>query len=159
VPESDVGRGLSARRVLGPEPGSSERADVCLLAVGKMVEAAEEAADKLAAEGVTATVWDVRLVRPLDPMMIADAARHPMVVTVEDGIRIGGAGSAMADAIAALGDGRRSPPVLILGTPLAYIPQGKPDQIHAQVGLDGPGIAASTLTALADHSPMSLDVD
>ena len=150
VPDDQVGAGLSARRVRGP--ATNDPADVCLLAVGKMVEAAEEAADKLATEGLSATVWDVRLVRPLDPAMIADAARHPLVVTVEDGIRLGGAGSAMADAIAGLDGGRQAPPVLILGTPLRYIPQGKPDQIHAQLGLDGPGIASSVLGARAECS-------
>jgi 1-deoxy-D-xylulose-5-phosphate synthase len=175
VPDSEVGHGLSARRLLGPTVeeesptngdaeapaagrAGAEPADVCILAVGKMVQAAEEAADKLAAEGVSATVWDVRVVRPLDPIMIADAARHPLVVTVEDGIRLGGAGSAMADAMAALNGACRSLRVLKLGTPLAYIPQGKPDQIHAQLGLDGPGIAAATLTALAELRPVSIDL-
>ncbi|HWW53416.1 MAG TPA: 1-deoxy-D-xylulose-5-phosphate synthase [Acidimicrobiales bacterium] len=150
VPDDQVGGGLSARLVRGSL--SDDPADVCLLAVGKMVEAAEEAADKLAAEGLSATVWDVRLVRPLDAVMIADAARHPLVVTIEDGIRLGGAGSAMVDAIAGVDGGRHAPPVLILGTPLRYIPQGKPDQIHAQLGLDGPGIASSVLAARAECS-------
>src|SRR5580658_4334346 len=77
-----VGEGLAARLV--------RRGDgvVCLLAVGKMVEAAEEAADKLAADGVDATVWDVRVVSPPDRAMLHDAAAHTMVVTVEDGIRV-----------------------------------------------------------------------
>ena len=46
----------------------------------------------LAADGVSATVWDARVVKPLDPAMLADAARHPLVVTVEDGLRDGGIG-------------------------------------------------------------------
>ena len=142
VDPSDVGSGLSARKLRDGEA-------VCLLAVGKMVEAALEAAEKLDAEGVHATVWDARVVKPLDPEMLADAVAHPMVVTVEDGIRVGGAGTAMADAMARLAPGRSSPPVLILGTPVEYIPQGQIGQIHASLGLDGPGIAASVLDALA----------
>jgi len=74
--------------------------------------------------------------------MVADAARHPLVITVEDGIRDGGAGAAMADAIAAdaLGDGRVGPPVRVLGTPCVYIAQGKPDAILHELGLDSEGI-------------------
>jgi 1-deoxy-D-xylulose-5-phosphate synthase len=137
-----IGSGLSARRILAGQ------GDVCILAVGKMVEAAEEAAMMLEADGIHATLWDVRLVRPLDPEMIADAATHQLVVTAEDGIRVGGAGSHMADAIADLQEDRHSPPVVILGTPPAYIPQGKPADIHTYLGLDGPGIAMAILKAL-----------
>ena len=137
VPTDEVGHGLSARRL-------REGADVCLLAVGKMLDAAEAAAEELAREGVSATVWDVRAVKPLDPRMVIDAGRHPLVVTIEDGVRDGGAGAAMADAIAtaALDDGRVGPPVRVLGTPVAFIAHGKPDDILHDLGLDGPGVAA-----------------
>jgi len=140
VPDAQVGHGLAGRRVRG---GDGEAADACILAVGKLVEAAEEAAEKLEAEGVTTTVWDVRVVKPLDPEMIADAARHPLIVTVEDGLAVGGAGSAIA---AALPPGRRA--VLQLGTPDAFIPQAKPEAILAQLGLDAEGIAESVRVAL-----------
>jgi 1-deoxy-D-xylulose-5-phosphate synthase len=80
--------------------------------------------------------------------MVTDAARHRLVVTVEDGIRVGGAGTFMADAIADLQESRQSPPVLSLGTPTSYIPHGKQNAILAQLGLDGPGIAAATQKAL-----------
>jgi 1-deoxy-D-xylulose-5-phosphate synthase len=137
VPDDQVGSGLLGRKIV---EGDGE---VCVLAVGKMVEPAEEAAVLLAADDIHATVWDVRVVRPLDHAMIADAARHQLVVTVEDGIRVGGAGSHLADAIADIQEDRHSPPVVILGTPAAYIPHGSPAVIHAQLGLDGPGIAAA----------------
>jgi 1-deoxy-D-xylulose-5-phosphate synthase len=142
VPADQVGSGLRARLV--------RRGDgcVCILAVGKMLEACEEAAALLSGEGVEATVWDVRVVRPLDPEMVADAGTHELVVTVEDGIRNGGAGNFIADAIADLNPARESPPVLNLGIPTAYIPHGKADRILGQLGLDGPGIAASIFRAL-----------
>ena len=70
-----------------------EGTGVCILAVGKMVDAAEEAAALLSSEGISATVWDVRVVRPLDSAMIDDALTHSIVVTIEDGVRVGGAGS------------------------------------------------------------------
>jgi 1-deoxy-D-xylulose-5-phosphate synthase len=145
VPPDQVGSGLTARRVRRGD-------DVCILAVGKLVEAAEQAAALLQAEGIAATVWDARIVKPLDPAMIRDAARHPLVVTVEDGVRQGGAGMAMADAIADLDEGRRSPPVLVLGVPVTYLAQGKPDAILANLGLDGPGIAASVKKALGERA-------
>lgn len=144
VPDDEVGQGLAARKV---RSGS----DICILSVGKMLDAAEGAANALEESGVSATVWDARVVKPLDPRMIADAARHPLVITVEDGIRDGGAGAAMADAIAAdaLGDGRVGPPVRVLGTPCAYIPQGKPDGILHELGLDAEGITTEATRLLS----------
>ena len=150
VPDNQVGSGLSARRLC---EGDGE---LCILAVGKMVEAAEDAASLLAVEGKRPTVWDVRVVRPLDPRMIADAARHQLVMTIEDGVREGGAGAFMAQALADLAVS--GPPVVILGTPTAYLPHGKPAAIHAQLGLDGPGIAGAAIQALsgaAESAPVA----
>ncbi|HET9442810.1 MAG TPA: 1-deoxy-D-xylulose-5-phosphate synthase [Acidimicrobiales bacterium] len=157
VPEDQVGTGLSARRL---RTGT----DVCILAVGKMVGAAEEAAAALAGSGVSASVWDVRVVKPLDSAMILDASLHPLVVTVEDGIRVGGAGSFMADAIASLDPARRSPPVVVLGTPPEFLGHGEPGAILSGLGLDGPGIAASVAAALgpageAGTEPAVIDLD
>ncbi len=141
VPSDEVGSGLSARLLQRGD-------DVCLLAVGKMVEAAEEAARVLGQQGVSATIWDVRVVKPLDPAMIADAAGHRLVVTVEDGVRQGGAGTAIADSVGALAGGAEASTVLVLGVPDRYIAQAAPAAILAALGLDGPGIAASVLHAL-----------
>ncbi|HZQ87602.1 MAG TPA: 1-deoxy-D-xylulose-5-phosphate synthase [Acidimicrobiales bacterium] len=138
----EIGTGLKARKV---RTGT----DACILAVGKMLEACEEAADILEADGISCGVWDVRVVNPLDTEMLMDAATYPLVVTAEDGVRVGGAGSHITDSLAGLHEGRHAPPVLMLGTPAAYIPQGKPAQIHIDLGLDGPGIAASVAKALA----------
>jgi 1-deoxy-D-xylulose-5-phosphate synthase len=146
VSANQVGSGLTARLVRRGD-GS-----VCILAVGKLVEAAEEAATLLATEGVEVTVWDVRVVRPLDPVMVADAGRHSFLVTVEDGVRIGGAGDFIVDAIADLHPGRQSPPVLNLGVPTAYIQHAKPERVLSHLGLDGPGIAASIFKVI-EHIP------
>ena len=131
----EVGSGLTARKV---RAGS----DVCLLAVGKMLAAARGAAEALAAEGIEATVWDVRVPRPLDDEMIADAAAHPAVVTIEDGYREGGIGAAIAGRLA--DHGGAMPRLEVLGVPVQYIPHGKPDAILAGFGLDAAGVAAST---------------
>ena len=161
VPPDQIGSGLHARRITPPgdTPGDGPGArDVCLLAVGKMVEAAEHAAALLALDGIAATIWDVRLVRPLDDAMIADAAAHQLVVTIEDGVREGGAGAYIAQTIAQhKPPGHRTPPVINLGTPTAYIPHGKPAAIHTQLGLDGPGIAAATIAAHHNtHTPAAV---
>ena len=134
VPDHEVGVGLKARKAL-----QGDRS-VCILAVGRMLELAEKAAAELAADGIEATVWDVRSCAPLDPDMIADAAAHGAVVTVEDGIRDGGIGMTMFDQIGAI-----SPevPVEILGVPTRFIQHGDPKQILARFGLDAAGIAAT----------------
>jgi 1-deoxy-D-xylulose-5-phosphate synthase len=140
VGPSEVGSGRTARKV-------REGHDVAILAVGKMVEAAEEAAALLEARGVHPTVWDVRVV-PLDHRLLADARRHELVVTAEDGIAEGGVGAAVVSALARGADGAPVPSTIVLGTPVAYLPHGKPADLLANLGLDGPGIAATVLKAL-----------
>jgi 1-deoxy-D-xylulose-5-phosphate synthase len=135
----DVGEGLSARRVRRGD-GS-----VCLLGVGKMVGPCLAAAEELAADGIDATVWDTRVVCPPDVAMLTDAARHQLVVTAEDGVRHGGAGAFLVDAMSAQVDseGLAMPAIRILGIPRQYLAQGKADDILASLGLDGGGIAES----------------
>ena len=89
----EVGRGISARQVTV----AAEDRTVCLLGAGKMLAATVEAAELLAADGVHATVWDPRCIRPLDKTMLADASAHRLVVTAEDGFRAGGFGTAVLD--------------------------------------------------------------
>ncbi len=133
VPENEVGSGLSARKL-------RSGTDVCILAVGKMLAAASEAAEELQARGTSCTVWDVRCVAPLDEIMLANAAEHPLVVTIEDGIREGGCGSAVRDS---LGERDASSAVRVLGVPLEYIPHGNAATILATLGLDAAGIIAA----------------
>ena len=94
-------------------------------------------------------MWDPRVVKPLDPAMIDDAANHALVVTVEDGIREGGVGAAIADALtdARLARGLPAAPTVVLGTPVRFIAQGKPAQILAELGLDAAGIVAAVIKA------------
>jgi 1-deoxy-D-xylulose-5-phosphate synthase len=134
VGEHEVGRGLEARCL-----ASGDR-NVCVLAIGRMVGPAEKALELVASSGLEPTLWDVRSCAPLDPVMIADAARHGAVVTVEDGVRRGGIGMTIADEIHAIDPSIR---VHVMGLPTRFFQQGKPDRILAQVGLDGEGIAAA----------------
>jgi 1-deoxy-D-xylulose-5-phosphate synthase len=152
VADDEVGHGLEALQ-LRQGDGS-----VCLLGVGKLVGACLAAADELRADGIDATVWDVRVVSPPDPSMLIDAAGHELVITAEDGVRHGGAGAYLIDALAAQFDALDEPPVVqgpltrVLGVPREYLAQGRADDILASLGLDGPGIAESVRRARA-HMP------
>jgi 1-deoxy-D-xylulose-5-phosphate synthase len=145
VGDLEVGLGLRAKQLRAGD------GRVCVLALGKMVGNAERAVATLADEGVDATLWDIRVAKPLDPAMIADAARHDVVVTVEDGIREGGVGALVLDAIDQLGQAehRPAPAVEVLGVPIEFLAHGKPDQILARLGLDADGIVRSIRAALA----------
>ena len=134
VARDEVGSGLQARRVRAGD-GS-----VCLIGVGKLLEACEQAAEILAAEGVDASVWDPRAVSPLCSEMLADAAAHRLVVTAEDGLRAGGAGSAVRESLADMGSAAE---VRVLGVPKDYLPHGKADDILADLGLNAEGVAAA----------------
>jgi 1-deoxy-D-xylulose-5-phosphate synthase len=138
-PEDDLatGHGLAGRRVRAGN-------DICIIGVGKMLAAAREAADRLAESGLEVTVWDPRAVKPLDPEMLNDAAGHRLVVTIEDGLRDGGVGFAVSDALSKLAP-VGGPAVRVLGVPSVYVPQGKPDVILHRLGLDADGIVDEVL--------------
>jgi 1-deoxy-D-xylulose-5-phosphate synthase len=143
---SEVGSGLCARKIRSGR-------GVCLLGVGKLVAACEEAAELLALRSVQATVWDVRAPAPLDPLMIEDATRHRIVVTAEDGISEGGVGSLISSAIREAGVMAGSPPgagppVVNCGVPTAYIPHGRAGDILEGLGLDGAGISRTVMEAV-----------
>jgi 1-deoxy-D-xylulose-5-phosphate synthase len=140
VAEHDVGTGLRARRTVeGTGP-------VCILAVGKMLGNAEKAAGQLISRGIDATVWDVRCCAPLDPGMIADAARHRVVMTIEDGIREGGIGMSIADRVHEIDP---TVAVHVLGVPTRFIPQAKSESIFVQLGLDVDGLTTAILAAVS----------
>jgi 1-deoxy-D-xylulose-5-phosphate synthase len=143
VSEHDVGTGLRARRT-AIDPGKA----LCILAVGKMVAAAEQAVAALARDSIAATLWDVRSCVPADEEMIRDAAAHRRVLTLEDGIRDGGIGFLLADAITTVVPD--APPVIrVLGLPTRFIPHAKPDAILAKLGLDAAGVERTAREMLA----------
>ncbi len=145
-----VGSGKSARQV---RDGGVD-AEVCLVAVGKMLEAAESAAEQLSEQGISVTVWDPRVVVPLDPQMLHDAARHRIVITVEDGMRDGGIGATVIDRVQqiCIDEGRSAVTPIVLGTPTRFIAQGRPAQILTELGLDAGGIVTTISKALASSS-------
>jgi len=134
VNEDMVGSGLAARKA---RSGSGR---LCLIGTGKMLEPCLEAADALAENGIDATVWDPRIVKPLDPVMLADAAAHDVVISVEDGFREGGVGTAIQLALDDMGSDAH---VTVLGVPIEYFRHAKPDLILQRLGLDAAGVVAS----------------
>jgi len=115
--------------------------DVCILAVGRMVQSSVEAAEVLEKRGVSASVVNMRFIKPLDTDMIAWAAEnHSLVVTVEDNSLIGGFGSGVLEVLTELGE---STPALRLGIPDRFISHGSIKRLLAEIHLDANGIAYS----------------
>jgi 1-deoxy-D-xylulose-5-phosphate synthase len=130
-----------------------EGTDVALLAVGKMVSVASQAAERLAAAGVRATVVDARFVKPIDPGVAALAARHRAVVTVEDGTVRGGYGSGVIELLAAADV---QVPVRIMGLPDTFIEHGPQATLLNRFGLDADGVAAAARELLGTRPESAL---
>jgi 1-deoxy-D-xylulose-5-phosphate synthase len=114
-----------------------EGSDIALLAFGSMVETAEVVAEEL-----DASVVNMRFIKPLDEdMIVRMAARHRVLVTLEDNAVAGGAGSGINECLAMRGI---ETPILNLGIPDEFIEHGSREQCLADAGLDG----ASVLTAI-----------
>ena len=109
---------------------------VAILAFGSMVKPAQDAGAEL-----NATVVNMRFVKPLDRELIFRlATTHELVVTVEENVVAGGAGSAVEEAIAADG---LAVPVVKLGLPDRFVEHGDHAQLLAECGLDAAGIAGA----------------
>jgi 1-deoxy-D-xylulose-5-phosphate synthase len=116
---------------------------IALLAFGSMVKPALEAA-----EALDATVANMRFVKPLDAELVRRlAGEHELIVTVEEHQVMGGAGSAVCEALAAMGLEKR---VLLLGLPDRFIDHGDPAKLLSSVGLDAAGIEKSVRSAIAE---------
>lgn len=122
--------------VIGKADLLRQGSKVAILAFGSMVHPALKAAENL-----DATVVNMRFVKPLDIEMIKDIAnRHENIVTIEEGCTMGGAGSAVAEALAELGLAK---PVLMLGLPDKFVDHGDPAMLLAQCGLNAEGVELS----------------
>jgi 1-deoxy-D-xylulose-5-phosphate synthase len=111
-------------------------ARIAILAFGTLLHPALEAAERL-----DATVVNMRWAKPLDTALLAElAATHEALVTVEEGAVMGGAGSAVAEALNALALVK---PLLQLGLPDHFIEHGDPARLLALEGLDAKGIERS----------------
>jgi 1-deoxy-D-xylulose-5-phosphate synthase len=124
--------------------------DVLVVSVGPMADVCLQVAHRLAGDGIAATVVDPRWVKPVDPVLPGLAARHRLVVTVEDNLRVGGAGSMIAQA---LRDAGVTVPLRDFGLPHRFLDQGQRQRLLDEAGLRAPDICAqvvATLAGLAD---------
>ncbi|OXM53223.1 1-deoxy-D-xylulose-5-phosphate synthase [Amycolatopsis thailandensis] len=131
--------------------------DVLIVAAGVTATAALEAAELLESEGLGVTVVDPRWILPVNPVLVHFAARHRLVVTVEDGVRAGGMGSALREAVS---DTRVTTPVVTLGLPKSFLAHGDRATILRACGLDGPSIArvaSASIPALPEGAPTSAE--
>ncbi|MFC7545538.1 1-deoxy-D-xylulose-5-phosphate synthase [Plantactinospora sp. GCM10030261] len=148
-PTGSVATDLPAVRRIGTPDGDgpggqvdvlaeSARTDVLLVAVGAFGQLAVEVANRVAEQGYGVTVVDPRWVRPVPTELVTLAAQHRLVVTVEDGVRAGGIGDALAKA---LRDADVRVPLRDLGVPVAWHPHGTRAQILADLGLTAQDVA------------------
>ena len=156
VPEDLPGRRLGSVDVIsqdgaqdGAQDGPAEvpAGDVLFVAAGSLVRCAEEAAALLRTEGVAVSVVDPRWVKPLDAVIVDAAARHRLVLSVEDNGRQGGLGATLA---AALSDAGVRTPLQIHGIAQEYLGHAKRDVILERLGLTAPQLAAAARTGLQE---------
>lgn len=114
-----------------PEDGQLEN-DVLLISVGALSELTLEVGERLAAHGITSTVVDPRWVLPVPRSIIALAARHRLVVCLEDGVRAGGVGSRIRQEMRAAGVDTALNEV---GLPAEFLAHGTRGEVLERVGL------------------------
>ena len=132
-----IGKGVIVRELKG-----FDTRRVAILAFGSMVKPAVDAGDDL-----NASVANMRFVKPIDHELIFKlATTHDFLVTVEENVVMGGAGSAVAESLAAQD---LSIPILQLGLPDAFVEHGDPGTLLADCGLNREGIMKSIYDWLA----------
>jgi len=149
------GRGLGVafsstlRKVpIGKAEVLREGQDLLILALGASVSPALEAAKELEKQGFSATVVNVRFIKPLDePLILSLAAQHGRVLTVEENVVAGGFGSAVLELLA--DHDLFGVTVKRLGIPDVFVEHGTQDVLRKKYGLDAAGILKSALTVLS----------
>jgi 1-deoxy-D-xylulose-5-phosphate synthase len=119
---------------------------VAILAFGSVVTAALQVAESL-----DCTLADMRFVKPIDRDLIQElAASHDALVTIEENVVMGGAGSAVAEVLAKL---NITLPILHIGLPDRFVEHGDPGVLLTRCGLDATGIQANITTHLKKYLP------
>jgi 1-deoxy-D-xylulose-5-phosphate synthase len=136
-PKTPLGVEIPAVRRVGgvdvlAEPGADDEVDVLVVSVGAVAADVMEAARAVKQAGYTVRVVDPRWVTPVDPALLDLAAAARLVVSVEDGLAEGGAGSRLAQAIA---DSGLSIATRQIGIPTTFLAHGKVGHVRAAVGL------------------------
>jgi 1-deoxy-D-xylulose-5-phosphate synthase len=141
-PKTPLGADLPAVREIGgvdvlAEPGPDDVVDVLVVAVGAMATDVLDAATAVRQAGYTVRVVDPRWVNPVAPALLELAAQARLVVTVEDGIVVGGVGSRLSQAIRESG---LDVATREIGIPRKFLAHGKVADVRTWVGLTVPDI-------------------
>lgn len=126
-----------------------EGSDVAVLTLGPIGNNAAQAIDSLKAEGCTASIahYDMRFVKPLDTRLLTDIAhRFNRIITIEDGVRAGGFGSAVLEWMS---DNGYHPEIIRMGLPDEFVEHGKVEELQKIVGIDIESIKNEIKKALA----------
>ncbi|OMH29679.1 1-deoxy-D-xylulose-5-phosphate synthase [Tersicoccus phoenicis] len=128
----------------GPDGGpvTDTGADVLLVSVGAMGELSLDVSRRLADQGISSTVIDPRWVLPVAGSVVEMAARHRIVVVIEDGVKVGGVGSRLRQQMRAAGVDTALNEV---GLPVEFLDHGSRSEVLARVGLTGQQIAQDTV--------------
>jgi 1-deoxy-D-xylulose-5-phosphate synthase len=121
----------------------SEGTDVAVLSIGPVGNTVQQAIADLAAEGSALSIahYDMRFLKPLDEDILKEVGeRFQRIITVEDGVRNGGMGSAVLEWMS---DHGYQPRITRLGLPDEFVEQGTVAQLHHLVGIDKEGIIRS----------------
>ena len=127
-----------------------EGKDVCLWAIGSMVQSALQVAAKLAEQGISAGVVNMRFAKPLDKeLLLAHAAQYGKIVTLEEGTLQGGVGSAVLET---LNEAKmlQQCRVLTLGIPDEFVLHGDKKLLMKDLGLDVDAIVAKTIAMVKE---------
>ena len=123
---------------------------VAILSVGPVGKEALEAARLLEQDNIHADVFDMIWFKPIDMDIISSLAdRYDLILTVEDGVRSGGFGSAVLEALSSL---KCTTPVLRLGVPDSWVGHGSVAQLRSDCGFDAEGIRREVLGELSDSA-------
>lgn len=125
-----------------------EGSDIAILSYGPIGNNAAQAIDSLKAEGCTASVahYDMRFVKPLDTRLLNDIARRfSRIITVEDGVRAGGFGSAVLEWMC---DNGHHPDITRIGLPDTFVEHGKVEELQRITGTDAESIKNEIKKAL-----------
>ncbi|MDT4921759.1 MAG: 1-deoxy-D-xylulose-5-phosphate synthase, partial [Pseudonocardiales bacterium] len=136
-PKTPIGIALPARRRVGDvdvlaEPGPAERVDVLIVAVGALAGDVLDAASAVQSAGYSVRVVAPRWVTPVDPAIAAFADLAGLVVTVEDGVTVGGVGARIGQTLRESG---RDVPTREIGIPVRFLEHGSVADVRASAGL------------------------
>ena len=123
--------------------------DVSLLAFGRMLDSAMQAAEHLEKQGISTQVVDMRWIKPFDKSAVCQAMKRKLVVTLEEGVVEGGIGQSISAYAASK---NFSSPIFNLGIPDTFVEQGKVEELFKRLNLDGLSIACFVQKKLEELS-------